>query len=40
VALSSAKSGCEDRLGIVLLGSGKENGVLRIWARVQRSTLS
>ena len=28
-ALSTAQNGSEDRLGTVLLGSGKENGVLR-----------
>lgn len=34
------QSGCEDRLGIDLWGSGKGNTVLRSWARVQGATLS
>lgn len=30
MALSTAQNGCEARLGTVLWGSGKENGVLRL----------
>lgn len=30
MALSTAQNGCEARLGTVLWGSGKENGVLKL----------
>lgn len=34
MALSTAQNGCEARLGTVLWGSGKENGVLKLKKKV------